>query len=201
MSTSLTSCDDRQLLHLTAQKDLKAFDELLKRYEYKVFSFCHKLLKDKCLAEEITQDIFVQLWQEADTSFLIQSLPAWLYRLSKNKSINLIKQQLARLKREQLFSGEQDLIVEGAPLEESNRREELISYFLPLLPEKTRLVLELKLYEQLSNEEIANRLGISAHTVKNHLSNSYQQLRLHISRHLIAALLTFGQFNYFLTQA
>lgn len=194
MPTTFVSLNDQHLLCLTAQKDVKAFDELLKRYEHKVFSFCNRILKDKYLAEEITQDIFVQLWQEADTYTHIHSLPAWLYRISRNKSINILKEQLARLKREHIFSEEQEYYTESGAFEEPNKREELLAYFLPLLPEKTRRVLELKLYEQLSNEEISKKLGISSHTVKNHLSNSYQQLRLHIARHLALVLLGIGSF-------
>lgn len=190
MSTSVYTLDDQQLIVLTAQKNVKAFDELLKRHEHKVFSFCNKILKDSHLAEEITQDIFVQLWEEAESYTAIRSLPAWLYRLSKNKSINSIKQQLARLNREQQFSEEQDYTTELDPLPHFDRREELLSYFLPSLPEKARMVLTLKIYDELSNEEIAEKLGISMHTVKNHLHNSYQQLRLHISRSLVLLLLS-----------
>lgn len=189
MQITYDSLSDRQIIEKIALKDEDAFRTLLDRYEYKVYSFSRKLIKEKQVAEEITQDIFIQIWQNADKIIDVESLSGWLFRSTKNKSINMLRQQLARFERETHYANAQDKHVHPDQAEQHSQQQQLLENFLTLLPDKARRVFELKIQEGLSNDEIARRLNISAHTVKNHLTFCYQKLKMHASHSIVLMLL------------
>jgi len=189
MRTTFVEYSDQEIIARIAAKDEAAFALLLDRYEHKVYVFALRLIKEKEIAEEVTQDIFIHIWKDAEKMMEINSLSGWLYRLTRNRSINLLKQQFARLEREVAYAAEQEYQIDPDYTDIYAQQQVLLDNFMTFLPDKARMVFALKIKEGLSNEEIAYRLGISAHTVKNHLTQCYHRLKLHLSHCLILALL------------
>jgi len=142
------------------------------------------------LAEEITQDIFITLWESRAELENIDSLSAWLFTVSRNRAFNALKDIAARHLREEKYAmmaasevdGEQEILYRDL--------QQAMAGFVDALPPKRKEIFRLKTEQGLTTEEISQQLNISPHTVKNQLSQSYLTLRRLMQGFLCLMLLT-----------
>lgn len=168
---------------------MQAFKELMVRYESRIYHFTLKLVRSEELAEEITQDAFIRLWETRESLSSIDSVGAWLHTLSKNRSLNMLKEKAARFAREEKYAGMKDLQVS---LEEDinlNDYQRIVNDLIGQLPPKRKEIFLLKTREGLSIEEIGRLLNLSPHTVKNQLGKSYLTMRQLMSELIYLLLL------------
>jgi RNA polymerase sigma-70 factor (family 1) len=185
-NSDLTS--DATLLALLKAGDPPAFDALYKRYWKDIYAIAFKRLQHSQQAQDITQDIFLQLWQKR-SSLLIENLPAYLATSARNKVFNL------RLK-EQRFTPITELLSEvrqHADLADARliRDEFKIAYsaLLKGLTPVQKEIFELKYFEDFSTDEIAEKLSLSKKTVQNQTSLALSKLRSSLG--LLALLILF----------
>lgn len=181
------ACDDDELVQLVQQHDVRAFEELYRRYVGRLSSSAYKRLKDRELTEEIVQDLFVNLWVKRQQLSVQKSVDVYLHTALRNAVIDWFRQQARR----------QAFIDAQQPDEEtpSNDTENRIFYddlqrsyrdVVELLPDKCRRVYELHQRGQ-SVAEIAEILAISPKTVESHLLKANHTLRDQL-RHFAAAV-------------
>ncbi|MFZ4260712.1 RNA polymerase sigma factor [Sphingobacterium sp. HJSM2_6] len=175
---------DTELLLLLEQEQPEALKEIMRRYENQVYQSILKFTKSKDISAELSQDIFIKLWEIRQQASTIKSISAWLYTLSKNNSLNYLKQQLARKQRETSYADLSPSCVQGEDVIVLKDYQTVLNSLYDTLPPKRKEIFLLKLNDGLSNEEIAQVLQISSHTVKNQLSKSYLFIRKFISYHL-----------------
>ncbi|UYQ95877.1 RNA polymerase sigma-70 factor [Chitinophaga horti] len=168
---------EAEMLAKIAEGSLQAFRELMVRYEARIYHFIFKLVKSQELAEEITQDVFIKLWEARETLGSIDAVGAWLHTLSKNKSLNVIKEKAARLAREEQYAGMAALEVSPEQEITLNDYQRILNDLIANLPPKRKEIFLLKTRDGLSVEEIATLLHLSPHTVKNQLGKSYGTIR------------------------
>jgi|SRR5690606_13636329 len=181
---------DRFLLMQLAKGNSWALESLMRRYESRIYRFVLKLLKSAELAEEITQDIFITLWESRAELENIDSLSAWLFTVSRNRAFNALKDIAARHLREEKYAmmaasevdGEQEILYRDL--------QQAMAGFVDALPPKRKEIFRLKTEQGLTTEEISQQLNISPHTVKNQLSQSYLTLRRLMQGFLCLMLLT-----------
>ncbi len=156
-----------------------ALQSLLKLYYSPLCLFAERLLKDKAAAEDIAGESFVKLWHRRTDFENMQNVKAFLYITVRNACLNYIKQ----LKRDTLsqkqmayLSGDKEEFV----LNEIIRAEVLHEIMVEIekLPEQCGKVLKLGYLEGLKNQEIADLLHISVHTVKNQKARAIQLLKI-----------------------
>ncbi|MEH6304168.1 RNA polymerase sigma-70 factor [Olivibacter sp. CPCC 100613] len=181
---------EKALLLEIKQGNAYALESLMMRYEERVFQFVLRVVNSKELAEEITQDVFVKIWEGRENLGKIDSIGAWMYTLGKNKAINLLKELTARAAREEYYAKDSDWLIGG----ESEAKEKgdifkLVDEAVAQMPEKCQQIFILKRDEGLSNEEIADRYNLSIHTVKNQLKKSYAILRKSIVEQTLVLIL------------
>jgi RNA polymerase sigma-70 factor (family 1) len=192
MTGSGEELSDHHLLLQLALDDPKALEQAMHRYEARVFEYILRLVKVRELAEEITQDVFIKIWETRHTLPKLDSLPAWLLSLSRNRGLNILKERASRYMREQAFANSQEAVADTT---ESPAQYDLLSYYAGQLPPKRRTIFLLKAEKGLSNEEIAANLHISINTVKNQLHKAYQTLRKCMAEHaLLLALATMATY-------
>ncbi|WP_134090172.1 RNA polymerase sigma-70 factor [Olivibacter sp. XZL3] len=167
---------EKQLMSEIKQGNVYALESLMMRYGERVFQFILRLVNVTELAEEITQDVFVKIWEGRDSLGEIDSIAAWMYTLGRNKAINLLKELNARAAREAHYARERDWLIE-AETSDSIELYRWVDEAVAQMPEKCQQIFISKRDEGLSNEEIANRYNLSIHTVKNQLKKSYSILR------------------------
>lgn len=179
---------EKQLLSEIKQGNVYALESLMMRYEERVFQFILRVVNVAELAEEITQDVFVKIWEGRDSLGEIDSIAAWMYTLGRNRAINLLRELSARAAREAHYARESDWFT-GGETSDNTELYRLVDEAVAQMPEKCQQIFILKRDEGLSNEEIANRYNLSIHTVKNQLKKSYAILRKSLAEQTLLFIL------------
>lgn len=145
-----------------------------------VFSIAYHLVHDRGLAEEVAQDVFLQLYRALDTLQSEGHVVSWLRRVTVHRAIDCCRKQAAKAEIPLLDAPEPSSFPAlGDPML-SRRLRQLVAS----LPEKTRAVLVLRYQEDMSSEEIAGTLSMPPATVKSHLQRGLAMLREKLARSL-----------------
>ncbi len=149
----------------------EAFRLLFEKYGKRLYHFSLKYLRDKEDSEDLLNEVFLKIWENRGTLKTNTSFQAYLFTIAYN---NIRKRFLKKSKEEkyiQIFA--EEYISESSINEDSldylqfvNKIEKIVN----LLPPRRREIFNLSYKEELKNEEIADRLGISIQFVKNQLS-------------------------------
>lgn len=167
--------------------DDQAFAEVYDRYFGIIYLFLRKMLQDEDLAEDMTQEIFLALYENR-TSSGIRSLRAYLYQSARYALIDYGRRQKSRTN---YMIGLKEYVEKGEwSTEETIIQRDLerqIEKEIQNLPEKMRTVFELSRKHYLSNKDIAATLGLSEGTVRQQIHNAIVRLRAGISCFLALA--------------
>ena len=160
---------DEELLILFANLETRrnAFNQLVRKYQQKVYWLVRKMVVDHDDANDITQDVFIKAWTALENFRGDSKFYTWLYRIASNEAINFLNK-----KRKRFFIPIHDVENE---LSEKLEADSLISgdvvqlklqKALLKLPEKQRLVFNLKYFEDLPYDEISEITGTSVGALK-----------------------------------
>jgi len=177
---------DSELLLLLQQGDREAFDEIYRRYWKPLFRETIKRLKESTFAEEVVQDVFVDLWINRSSRSITQLYPYLLsavrYQVfmlyKKHQKMPFFEEPLEHMSFSHDKADSQFFL---------NELLEGIQTWLTKQPEKRREIFRLRYLEQLSTREIAEQLDITQKTVQNQLINGQESLRAAVSKLLILA--------------
>jgi RNA polymerase sigma-70 factor (ECF subfamily) len=187
----LASLDDRALVRRAKSGDLAAYDELVHRYQERVYATLYHMTANHEDANDLVQEAFIKAYHslrsfKGDSTFF-----TWLYRIAVNRTINFLKQRKHRnhLSLNDLdFNAEHDpdlvaLISEKTPRREVGLTElqEKLNEALQRLSEPHRLVVTLHDVQGLSHEEIAKIMDCNIGTVRSRLFYARQQLQAYLS--------------------
>ncbi len=175
---------DAEILAGIANKSVAALSELYSRYASRLFGLCVKILKDETAAEDVVQELFVYLWENADRFERQRGQAiAWLMVLCRNRCIDRLR-ATARQQKRSVRINEGVLQIPSArvlddPLEHASHREaeEKITQALAKLPKEQRHVIELSYFAGMSQSEIAEQLDIALGTIKTRMRLGMQKLR------------------------
>ena len=156
----------------------RTFASVLRAQQSMVFSIAYHFLRDRSAAEEVAQDVFLQLHRHLDELKSDQHISFWLRRVASHRSIDYVRKQ-----KSQAAVGLDSVpmpSVDGEPQDHFlNRR---LQSLIGSLPEKPRMVMILRYQEDLMPEEIASVMEMPVRTVKSHLQRSLAMLREKIDR-------------------
>jgi RNA polymerase sigma-70 factor (ECF subfamily) len=170
-SADLSSFSDEELVARARAKDFGAFEELLERYEDKVFRLAFRFVRNESEAKEILQDTFLSIWRKLDTFKGDSLFSSWVYRVAANTALSHLPSpgaNWAKRPDEQLQSDELRRHIQAA---------------VDDLPELYRTVFLVRDVEGLSTEETAEVLGISVPSVKTRLHRARIALREAIAKY------------------
>lgn len=169
--------DDKQLFLRIKQGDKPDFDILFRKYYAQLVRFALGYLHDGEIAEEIVQDVFVRIWENAPRIEIETSVLAYLYSSVRYSALNHIKHQGIKQKyiQEQQASNTEELSFEEKVNIEFFRK--ILIAAVAALPEKCREIFEMAKFEGLTYDEIADYLQVSAKTVENQMGIALKKLR------------------------
>jgi RNA polymerase sigma-70 factor (ECF subfamily) len=154
----------------------RTFAAVLRAQQSMVFSIAYHFLRDRSAAEEVAQDVFLQLHKRFDEFESDAHVAFWLRKVASNRSIDYVR----RRKPTVSLDDAPPASVDGSPQDHFlNRR---LQTLIGSLPEKPRMVMVLRYQEDLMPEEIARVMDMPVRTVKSHLQRSLAMLREKIDR-------------------
>jgi RNA polymerase sigma-70 factor (ECF subfamily) len=184
MTMDYTHFTDEILLNLIAQADENALSELYDRYSRLVFSVALNTLSDDGRAEEVTQDIFVRVWEKAHTYNAEHGRVAtWLTSIARHRSIDLYRQAHSRHEDLQVAWQYPEAvdIPDGQNVEwevDLSQRQQRIRWMVAQLPPEQKQALGMAFFQGLSHSEIAAALGEPIGTIKTRIRLGMGKLRL-----------------------
>ena len=182
---------DELLIRRAQRGDADAFEQLLLEHQKNVYNLCYRMAGNPDDAMDLSQETFLRAWRCLDQYQFASAFSTWLYRLCSNICIDFLRrrrrQQTVPLTFEDADGEEQTYAVPDVqPLPEEQvelklTRETLAAAMAQLLPEH-RAVLQLRVVNEMSYEQIADVLDIQIGTLKSRLSRARNQLKKILER-------------------
>jgi RNA polymerase sigma-70 factor (family 1) len=182
---------DQTNLHPTSQGNNELFHQLFNDYWTRVYNTAFMLIKVREMAEDITQEVFMKLWQSRQSLHTVENPENFLFVTTRNLTYNRMK----RIKTEDAYI---NYLLQMAPeslagadaLAEYHELHHCIKEGIDLLPPQQQKAFKLSREKGFSHEEIAREMNITRETVKGYIVRSIAFLRQYLKEHAIA-LITF----------
>jgi RNA polymerase sigma-70 factor, ECF subfamily len=174
---------DAELMERLLQRDSGALEALYDRYGRPVYSLVLRIAQHPSSAEEIVQDVFMQLWRSADRFQISRGpLEPWLFTMARNRALDFLRLKREKQRRRE-DSSDSEIVPsmiarpdpEGAI--DRSRRAEKVRALMTSLPDAQRRALELAYFEGMSHSEIAESMGEALGTVKSWIRGGLMRLR------------------------
>ncbi len=161
--------DDKELLHLF--RDLKtreqAYTSIVKKYQEKLYWHIRRLVVDHDDANDVMQNVFIKVWKGLENFREDAQLYTWLYRIASNESITFLEQQKRRasVSFDDVSGGLSDKLAADKDFD-PNKLEWKLQLAIQQLPEKQRIVFNLRYYDEMPYEEMSKVLETSEGALK-----------------------------------
>lgn len=185
MPTTQTEPDDRELVQTIRGGDSLAFEQLVRRKTSKVYALCYRIIGNSEDAKDISQLVFIKLWENLDKYDPQYAFDTWLYRMVTNVAIDFMRN---RQSRENAVNSTLRLVKTSAEAEQGVvvQRKEIETVFNTVsasLSPKQKTIFVMNQMDDLPSSEIARILGCRESTVRNHLFNARKAMQQQLQKH------------------
>jgi RNA polymerase sigma-70 factor (ECF subfamily) len=176
--------DDRQLVERIRQGDDGAFEMLVRRKTSKVYGLCYRVIGNSEDAKDISQLVFLKLWENLEKYDATYAFDTWLYRMVTNVAIDFMR---SKQSRDNAVNSNLRLVKTSIDPEQTVTvaRKEVESVFNAVsnvLSPKQKTIFVMSEMEDLRSSEIAKVLGCRESTVRNHLFNARKLMQAQLKR-------------------
>ena len=175
-------CKDDEIISLMLQPNSseKGLRAMMDTYQSRLYWHIRRLIVQHDLAQDVLQDTFIKAYNNFGQFKQDSKLYTWLYRIATNEAL----QQLAKLKKMQKTDEDaeyymQNLVAQNAE-HDAEEIQVLLQKAIQTLPEKQKLVFNIRYYDELSFEEISNILEMSASTCKTNYHYAKEKIENYI---------------------
>jgi RNA polymerase sigma-70 factor, ECF subfamily len=180
LGAARTAIEDRDALDRMARGDQGGLAELYDRHARLIFSLAMRIVRDRGDAEDVTQEVFVQAWRQAERFDAARGhVIAWLLTMTRARAIDVTRRRRARPSLAE-FDERFDIsdVTPGQDLQvEWSRRADAVRQAMEGLPVLQRLAVELAFFDGLTHAEIADQLEVPLGTVKTRVRQGLLKLR------------------------
>lgn len=178
-STTLYSHTDEELVLEVTNGNRGAFAVLVRRHTQKFYYLAYRLIFNKNDAEDIVQDCFIKLWQKPQMWDKAKKtkFTTWFYRVVNNACIDYNRKhsRVGAIEKEELIADKREFADEAIYQEQ---KESLLKKAIKELPERQQQALALSYYQNLSNKETAEIIGVSVKAVESLLVRAKKTLKM-----------------------
>ncbi len=166
---------------------MAAFDLIYKKYARRLYGFIFRYVKQESDTEEIVQEVFLKIWQSHDKINIYSSFESFLFTIAHNTTVNLLKKRATEHKYVEHVKSLQQIENSYELADEIHYKEleQKLKGLLEELSPRQKEIFQLSREEGLSHKEIADKLGISQNTVKNHLVSTLSFLKSKLDNGLL----------------
>jgi RNA polymerase sigma-70 factor, ECF subfamily len=172
---------DAMLVHQLLQRDVDAFEQLYDRHSRIVYALVLRIVQQASTAEEVVQDVFLQLWRNASRYDTRRGpFVPWLMAVARNRALDHLRLKSERQRRREDQSDELPPVIDVPQFEKAldeKRRAERVRAVMGSLNPQQKKVIELAYFEGLSHTEIAETLKEPLGTVKSWIRNGLLRLK------------------------
>jgi RNA polymerase sigma-70 factor (ECF subfamily) len=169
---NLSQQSDEALLQLVAQRNLSAYDLLYRRHAQVMYNLIAHIVRDPATAEDLLQEVFWQIWENANQYRGSGAALAWMMRVARNRALDQLRRQRVRPPTVSDDAEEVEHVADKATTEEiveMQMRRAQVQRALESIPEDQRVCLELAYFEGLSQREIAEQTNMAVGTIKSRI--------------------------------
>ncbi len=188
------SYHENDLLALVGDGDERAFSAIVAHYTPIIYAQLLLYLKNAQRAEEAVQDIFMSIWRNREKLPGMENFPGYVYVITRNRVQTIIKEKVFAT-TEPPPDTLQTQLAGPATAVQLKELQQAIHQGIDQLPPRRKEVFRLSRIENMTYEEIGDRLGISRNAVKQHITEAMVFLRHHLQKELdviVIALLWFS---------
>jgi RNA polymerase sigma factor (sigma-70 family) len=161
--------EDKELVEKFLNPDTRnfAYNQLVRKYQQKVYWHVRKMVIDHDDADDLTQETFIKIWKHLESFRQESQLYTWIYRIATNECLNFLSS-----KRRKFFLPLHDITselaekIDSSPHIEGDEIQKQLQKALLRLPDKQRLVFNMRYYDDLTYEQISEILGTSVGALK-----------------------------------
>ncbi|GIV31670.1 MAG: hypothetical protein KatS3mg029_1021 [Saprospiraceae bacterium] len=168
---------DRELLELLQRRPEEAMQLLFERHYASVVRVVLRIVGNEATAEDLAQDLMYDIWKNRQQLHINSSFDAYLRRAATNRSLNYLRDNKHRWDSDEALHVLPNKMPLGDQLLQGEELQQAIDHAIDSLPERCRLIFVLSRFEDMSNKEIAEQLGISVKTVENQMTKALRMLR------------------------
>ena len=181
---------DKEYVECLKKDDFIAFDALFRKYSGSLYAFALSITRDTFAAEEITQLVFLKVWEKRALINEYLSFKSFLFSVTYNETISWLRKEKSEKSRISEF-------VHAATFQ-TNETEQSVEFrniegianqLVAAMPEKRKEIFSLSREQGFSNKEIADKLKISVKTVENQITSALKYLRKNLGKYDILGLL------------
>jgi RNA polymerase sigma factor (sigma-70 family) len=180
----MTETNDLELVELFQKGSEASFNELVRRYQEKVYWIAYRFVNDHDQADDIVQDVFVKVYGALKNFRGESGVYTWLYRITVNIALNVIRKQRIRdfVRIDEFFETAEEESAQPDVIFEKDEQHKLIEDAIAKLPEKQKAVFILRYHEELSYEEISLILKTSVGGLKANYFHAAKKIGEYINR-------------------
>jgi len=181
---SESSLEDDQLIVDAKKGDQRAYKKIMQKYEKPLFFHVYKMIKDQNQVEDIVQEAFMKAFKNLESYDTSYAFSTWLYRITTNHTIDFLRKK--KLKTTSIHNpiktkeGEMEIEISGERQTDRDiirkERKQIINNAIQNLPDKYRVVIEMRHLQELSYQEISKELDLPLGTVKAHIFRAREML-------------------------
>jgi RNA polymerase sigma-70 factor (ECF subfamily) len=164
---------DKQLVISCLSGDTAAFEQIVRKYQKTIFNLVYHMTHDFDHAEDLTQSVFVKVYENLDRYNTNYKFYSWIYRIAVNESLNFIKRQK---KNETLPEGIESTSEKADRHADNDELQQSINYALGELEPEYRILIIMRHFLDYSYHDISQTLQIPEKTVKSRLYSARQTL-------------------------
>lgn len=178
--------DDKELLHLFRQPATReqAFTGIVKKYQEKLYWHIRRMVVDHDDTHDVLQNMFIKVWNALDNFREDSQLYTWLYRIATNESLTFLEQQKKRsaVSLSDVEGNLSNKIMADKHFD-SNKLEWKLQLAIQQLPEKQRIVFNLRYYDEMPYEEMSRVLETSEGALKASYHHAVKKIEEFIRNH------------------
>lgn len=176
---------DEELVKKVKDGDIDAFEDIIKKYEKKIFSLIYNMLRNENEIEDIAQEVFIKVYKNLDKFHGDSSLYTWIYKIATNLCLDQIKKRKDIIYMDEKLRVNDDEVEIQIPSDEKTQDElyeqkelkQKLEKCIEKLPEKQRAMIVLRDIKGLAYDEIAEILELKLGTVKSQINRARLKLK------------------------
>ncbi|HYG37043.1 MAG TPA: RNA polymerase sigma-70 factor [Cytophagales bacterium] len=182
MITRTIANDEKAVVQKLILGDELAFKQLYDKYKNILYTFCYRITKSEEWAEEIVHDVFLKIWFDRENINSDLAFGGYVYRITKNASINFIKKASVDLKLKKQYLDQVEKFNNNAEnFLLHTETDRLLKQAIEKLPPQQQTVFRMCRIEGLTHAEISDALNLSKGTVKNYMMIAMANLKKQLS--------------------